>query len=556
MKRFFLDLFKKAPYLRYREKEDRPRRLMGQALCLAAVFLGQDYLVWHYRYLNWTTWYVSVPFFWAECLSLTSFGFFTLISWYPRFHDPQGLLLDKPFSVDIFITTCGEPLDIVRKTLVATAAINYPWRTVYVLDDAANPRVQTLAQGLGFIYLNRPERLNAKGGNLNFGLAHSQGDLVLTLDADQIPQPDILTRLVGYFKIPKIAFVQSKQKFLVPRGDPFGNTDKIFYNVMQCGKDTDNAAFSCGSGVVYRRQALKEIGGFSTWNLVEDLHTSMLLHQRGWRSIYYNYPLTVGTAPADIWGVYRQRRQWAVDSLRLLFWDNPFRRRGLTLIQKLQYFHIGFVYLISAWVMPIFFLVPVWSLFTFEPVLTATVPLYVVRRLPYFILTVVGYCLLTFPTPYFFPYQMWTGLFPVFQQATFLALRHRQSNPPYRVTKKRNRSLEGPPILAIIPQLALISAGVAAVVYGAVFRGGPLDFRLLNCAWAIWAIYVLSGICRAALSGAHLEKKFAEPCGITSRQKINIVLELVIFLSIVLFLAVVITNLSLQGTYLGLGPPR
>ena len=66
---------------------------------------------------------------------------------------------------------------------------------------------------------------------------------------------------------------------------------------MQAGKDTDNAAFSCGSGVIYRRKALEEIGGFSTWNLVEDVHTSMLLHDRGWRSIYYNYPLTKGTAP-------------------------------------------------------------------------------------------------------------------------------------------------------------------------------------------------------------------------------------------------------------------
>ncbi len=555
MKRFFFDLFKKLPYLRYQEKEDRPRRLTGQVLALSAVFLGLDYLVWHYRYLNWATWYVSVPFFLAECLAWTLIAFFALIAWYPRYHDPEGVLIDKPFSVDIFITTCGEPLDIVRKTLVATAAIHYPWRTVYVLDDAANPRVQTLAQRLGFVYLNRPAPVDAKAGNLNFGLAHSQGDLLLTLDADQIPQPDILQRLVGYFKIPRIAFVQTKQNFLVPRGDPFGNTDKIFYNVMQCGKDTDNAAFSCGSGVVYRRQALKEIGGFSTWNLVEDLHTSMLLHQRGWRSIYYNYPLSVGTAPADIWGVYRQRRQWAVDSLRLLFWDNPFRRRGLTLRQKLQYFHIGFVYLISGWVMPVFFLVPIWSLFTFQPVLTASVPVYVVHRLPYFIITVVSYSLLTFPTSYFFPFQMWTGLFPVFQQSTFLALRYRRRKPPYRVTKKRTRNLERLALLAIIPQLGIISAGVAAIVYGAAFRGGPLDFRLLNCAWAVWACFVLSGICRAALSGAHLEKKFPEPISLTARQKINTVLELAVFLAMVLLLAVIVVNVSFKGTYLGLGPP-
>ncbi len=176
-------------------------------------------------------------------------------------------------------------------------------------------------------------------------------------------------------------------------------------------------------------------------------------------------------------------------------------------------------------------------------------------RLPYFIITVVGYSLLTFPTSYFFPFQMWTGLFPVFQQSTFLALRYRRSKPPYRVTKKRTRNLERPALLAIIPQLGIIFAGVAAIFYGAVFRGGALDFRLLNCAWTIWACFVLSGICRAALSRAHLEKKFPEPISLTARQKINTVLELAVFLAMVLLLAVIVVNVSLKGAYLGLGPP-
>lgn len=500
MKRFFQDLLNKHPYQRYREKEDRCRRLAGQILSIIAIIMGVFYLIWHFRFINWSIWYISVPFFFAEGVGWLLFTSFSFVTWYPRRHLPEGILIEKSFPVDVFISTCGEPLDILRQTLRGAVGIDYEPKTIYVLDDKANPQVAALAEKLGLHYLARPEHQDAKAGNLNYGLAHSQGELILTLDADQVPHPIILQRLVGYFKIPAIGLVQTKQNFIVPKGDPFGNTDKVFYNVMQCGKDGDNAAFSCGSGVVYRRRALEEIGGFSTWNVVEDVHTTILLHQRGWRSVYYNYPLSVGTAPTDIWGVYRQRGQWALDSLRLFFWDNPFFRKGLTLRQKLQYCNLGFVYLVSAWFMPIFFLVPIVSILTSKAVLTASVPSYILHRLPYFIVMALAYGILNYPTPYLHAYQMWTGLFPVFMLSTLRALRFRRGKPSYIVTSKNQvTELKKPAFLALLPQLAIMGLSIYTIIYGVFYDTGPLDFRMLNCAWSTWAVWTLSGICMAAL---------------------------------------------------------
>ena len=529
--RFFQDLFGRLPYSRYQEKEDRFRRLLGQILSLTAIILGFFYLIWHVRFINWSAWYISVPFFIAETGGWLLFAFFTLISWYPRYHRQDGLAVAPLPSVDVFITTCGEPLEILEKTLAAVSAIDYQPKEIYVLDDGADPGVEALARDFGFNYLARPEHRDAKAGNLNYGLAHSKGELILTLDADQVPKSMIIKRLVGYFKIPSIAFVQSKQDFRVPIGDPFGNADKIFYNVMQPGKDDDNSAFSCGSGVIYRRKALEEIGGFSTWNLVEDLHTSMNLHQRGWRSIYHNHSLSVGTTPADIWAVYRQRRQWATDSLRIIFWDNPFFRRGLTIEQKLQYFHIGFVYLISGWIMPIFFIVPIWSLFTSIPILTASVPVYIMHRFPYLIVMTIAYAVLCFPTAYFHAFQMWSGLFPVFMKATLIALLHRRSKPVYQVTpKKQAQILKRRVILAILPQLTIASGALLAIIYGLFFRTGPLDFLLLNCAWATWGILILSGICIASLSRVRWEEDVLEPSWLTPWEVVNNILTTMVVL--------------------------
>jgi cellulose synthase (UDP-forming) len=529
----FLDLIGKADYRRFREREDRLRRLASQLLSLLACVAGALYLIWHYRNIAWETWWVSVPFFVCECVGTILFTFFAINVWYPRYHRPEGVPGAHPVPVDVFITTCGEPMEVLRATVAAAVKISYPAKTIFVLDDRSDPAARRLAAEFEVNYLARDTHENAKAGNLNFALAHSRGELILALDADQVPKPEILERLVGYFRIPKIAFVQSKQAFLVPPGDPFGNTDKVFYNVMQSGKDWDNAAFSCGSGVVYRRQALEEIGGFSTWNIVEDVHTSMLLHQRGWRSIYHNYPLTTGTAPGDIWGVYRQRGQWAADSLRLIFWDNPFFTPGLSLKQKLQYFNLGFVYLISAFFMPVYFLIPIWSLFTSQFVLTVPVPVYIACRLPYFLLMSLAYGLLNYPTPYLHAFQMWTGLFPVFIRATALALVHRRTKPGYRVNIKQERQqLERPSALAVLPHMIIIAASLAAIVYGLFFHSGPLDFRLLSCAWATWSIWTLSGIVLAALFRSHRQET-PERDEFTPHQIANNVLGLMLFMFVV-----------------------
>ena len=495
------DVIGTREYKRYLEKEDRKRRLAAQFLTVATLVFGIIYLIWHWQHINWDVAYYSLVFFFAEVTGLILFCFFSLNSWFLRYHAAEGISEgDRTFSVDVFIPVAGEPIELVTKTVEAASHIDFENKRVYILDDKSDPKVEELARHYGCFYLARAEHGDAKAGNLNFGLSQTQGDLILALDADQVPQPQIITRLIGYFKIARIAFVQTKQNFRVPLGDPFGNTDRIFYNVMQSGKDGDNSAFSCGSGVMYRRQALEEIGGFSTWNIVEDVHTSVLLHEKGWRSIYYNYPLTVGTAPTDVWSVYRQRRQWAADSLRLLFWDNPFLHKGLTLKQKLQYANLGFVYLVAAFVMPFYFITPAFALLSNKFVLTAPVSTYAVHRSAYFIAMSLAYGLVNYPTSYMKAFQMWTGLFPVFIQATWIALRFRKKKPTYRVNVKPTGTIRAKkPWVAIAPQLGIIVLGLFSVIYSFFVGNIIWDFFLLNTVWVSWAVWTMSGICLAAL---------------------------------------------------------
>jgi cellulose synthase (UDP-forming) len=497
---FWNDIVGKKTYKRYLEREDRLRRATGQVFLLANVIAGLVYAFWFFSVLNWDVWYVSLPFLLAEIGGLVTATYFAIIIWYPRYHRPEGVTWDQTPSVDVIITTCGEPLTILERTLTAATQIDYSRKKVIVLDDAASSDVKILAERKGCRYIARSDHSHAKAGNLNHGLSQTDGEFILTLDADQTPDKDIINRLVNYFKFRHVGFVQSAQRFVLPEGDPFGNSDELFYRVMQPGKDNDNSAFSCGSGVIYRRTALKSVGGFSTWNLVEDVHTSMKLHAKGWKSIYHNHPLTTGTAPADIYSVYKQRQQWATDSLRLLFWDNPFKHSTLSLKQKVQYFQIGFVYLASAFMMPMYFLVPSWSLFTGHFLAIGPVRDYVIYRGLYFLFTLLALVILEHPADSRKPYKIWAGLFPVFMKATITALRSRDQKPRYIVNKKVP---ERPGLLlrlrAIIPQISIILLTIGSISYSFTFKTLPTELFLVNAAWGCWVIWSLSGICSAAI---------------------------------------------------------
>ena len=500
IRKWWSDVTGSREYFRYYDKEDRKRRLGGQFLTLITIILGIIYLIWHWQNINWDIWYYSFLFFLAEVTGLILFSFFALNAWFLRYHTFEGVPLERTFSVDVYITAAGEPIEMVRKTIESALRIDFQNKRIYLLDDKEDDAYRNLAEACGCGYFARKEHSHAKAGNLNYAFQRTDGDLILALDADQIPHPQIINKIVGYFKIPKIAFVQTKQDYKLPVGDPFCNADRIFYNVMQSGKDNDNSAFSCGSGVMYRRAALQEIGGFSTWNLVEDVHTSMLLHERGWRSVYHNHPLSKGTAPADIHGVYRQRRQWAADSLRILFWDGFYWRKGLSFKQKLQYFHLGFVYLVAAFVMPFFFITPILALLSQEFILTSPVKDYVVHRFPYFLAMSLAYGLINYPTPYMKAFQMWTGLFPSFISATWIALRSRKKKPEYRVNVKPVGEVKSRnPWLAVLPQQAIIYLSIFAMIYAFLFGNVAWDFYCLNFIWATWSIWTMSGICLAAI---------------------------------------------------------
>ena len=486
------DLLNRRRYQRYGEKETRRTRILGQLFALLNIMAALFYLGWCFFKANWALWYMFLPFIASEIAFFLLFILWAHMLWHKRRHNPMGVPRQVSLTVDVFITICGEPVEVVEKTVAAAAGFSYARKKIYLLDDGADDQVRVLADRYGATYLSRPDRMHRKAGNLNYGLERSDGELILTLDADQVARPELIDRIIGYFAMPHIGFVQTAQSFDLPDKDPWANADEVFYKAMQSGKDYDNAAISCGSGVMYRRAALVGIGGFSEWNLVEDVHTSLLLHEKGWKSVYHNNSYTVGTAPLDVVGNLKQRWQWAVDSLRMFFWDNPLTHGGLTWGQRLQYLHFGYNYIVFGVFMPIFFTMPIWALFSHSFMLRRPLWEYILARSPYVIVYMITNKLLTDRVHNVKSFQAQASRFAIYFNAVLTALRYRREPPSYTVTSKvmrRHGFLAR--LYHCFAHLVFVTASGAAIIYGVLTIKADLWFLLINIFWCLWNIFLL-----------------------------------------------------------------
>ncbi|WP_353708337.1 cellulose synthase catalytic subunit [Cellulosimicrobium sp. ES-005] len=249
-------------------------------------------------------------------------------------------LHDRPVTVDVLITTYGEDLDTIARTVRAAVAVRGTHRT-WVLDDGRSDDVRDLAAQLGARYVRRLSSNGAKAGNVNHALAIAKGDFFVILDADFVARPELLVETVPFFVKDDVAFVQTPQTYgnldnLISRGA--GYMQAVFYRFVQPGRNRFNAAFCVGTNVIFRRAAIDDIGGLHTDSKSEDVWTSLMLHERGWRTIYIPTTLAVGDTPETVEAYTKQQLRWATGGFEILLQHNPLSpRRTLTLDQRLQY---------------------------------------------------------------------------------------------------------------------------------------------------------------------------------------------------------------------------
>jgi cellulose synthase (UDP-forming) len=202
---------------------------------------------------------------------------------------------ERPLVVDVFFAIHSEDQEIVRKDLRAATTLTYSHPLdvrLHVLDAGRRPAMAAVAAEKGANHITPHDNIGFKAGNLRNAMTITSGDFVVICDADTIPSPSLLTETQGYFRNPRMAWVQTPQWFWdIPLGvplpaalgrsfgwlgaalgrkvealvgligfgeDPFGNDPQLFYDSFLRRRNWANAAFCCGAGSVHRREALME----------------------------------------------------------------------------------------------------------------------------------------------------------------------------------------------------------------------------------------------------------------------------------------------------------
>jgi cellulose synthase/poly-beta-1,6-N-acetylglucosamine synthase-like glycosyltransferase len=256
-------------------------------------------------------------------------------------------------TVDVFLPCCGEPVEVLANTFKHVTALDWD-RTrlrVHVLDDGPRPHsIRALALEHGFEYIRRPDvGVLKKAGNLRHAFRETDGELILILDADFAPRPDFLRHTTPYFEAPDVCIVQTPQYFSVLPSQTWveraaGSIQELFYRLVQQNRQAFDATICVGSCAVYRRAALEPLGGTAAVAASEDVHTSYMLTDAGWRVQYLPLPLSKGTCPDTKKAYFMQNYRWCTGSL-LLTTSREFWMSRLTPMQKVCYATGGAYYI-------------------------------------------------------------------------------------------------------------------------------------------------------------------------------------------------------------------
>lgn len=289
-----------------------------------------------------------------------------------QFEPPMPVIPQEWYpEVDVMIATHNEDVELLFKTVNGCVRMEYPDKEkvhIHICDDTNRKEVKELADRMGVNYFGMTENKDAKAGNLNHAIGKTSAPLIVTFDADMIPNSDFLIETVPYFFLPKmkqdeegnwvertedeieegykIGFIQTPQSFYNPDLFQYNlysegkipNEQDYFFRQVNIGKNRTNSPIYAGSNTVISREALAEVGGICTGTITEDFETGLLIEGKGYTCYAVDKLLAKGLAPITIKNLIKQRERWArgcIYSLRRvhLLW-NPQFKFGL----KMSYF--------------------------------------------------------------------------------------------------------------------------------------------------------------------------------------------------------------------------
>ena len=215
---------------------------------------------------------------------------------------------------------------VAERLVDAACALDYPRRLldIQVLDDSDDDTTERVAaavrrwraRGVDVRHLRRETREGFKAGALAAGCREAEGDFLLVLDADFVPPPELVRRLLPPFRDPDVGMVQARWDHLneeergLTRAQALLLDGHFFFE--HGGRYRGGAFFNFnGTAGMWRRACLEEGGGWQSDTLTEDLDLSYRAQMEGWRFVFLEDVGVPAELPSTVGALEVQQRRWA-----------------------------------------------------------------------------------------------------------------------------------------------------------------------------------------------------------------------------------------------------
>ncbi|CAG0934757.1 cellulose synthase (UDP-forming) [Thermoflexales bacterium] len=257
-------------------------------------------------------------------------------------------LVDRP-CVTVQLPLYNEP-SVVERIIDAAANLDWPHDRlqIQVLDDSTD-RTTSLARarvelqracGVDIDLIQRHERSGFKAGALANGLKSAKSEFVAIFDADFIPAPDFLQRMLPHFVDDSIGFVQARWDHL-PTTSPFARGLAIgvdgHFVIEQAARNRSGLPMIFnGSAGIWRKACIEASGGWAGDTLCEDMDLSLRAAMQGWQCVFVPDITVLQEEPEHIAHIKSQHGRWAKGGAQCLKkLSLPLLRSNLSPAQKL-----------------------------------------------------------------------------------------------------------------------------------------------------------------------------------------------------------------------------
>lgn len=366
-------------------------------LIFVNVLISLIYIIWRFTVIpikhELISFILGLSLYSAEVLGLISFINFQYL--FTKNYKLESKSLndylpnDIP-SVDVLICTYNEPLNLLKKTIMASKKLDYPKNKlkIYVCDDGNRVALKNLCKSYNVNYITRDNNEGAKAGNINNALNIINGDLFAILDADMIPKKNFLSRTVGYFVSENTSFVQAPQVYYNQDMYQYNlnkilpNEQDFFMRDIEEARAARNDVLHVGTNAVFRKKYVMDIGGYPTCSITEDMAVGMLLQSKGYDSVFINEELVLGLSATTFTELVKQRDRWCTGNLQVMKQFNVLFNKGLSLGQKITYLD-GVIYWLSSLQKLIYILCPLIFLLSSKLIIDSSVKNLLIVFIPF-----------------------------------------------------------------------------------------------------------------------------------------------------------------------------